>query len=82
MFVAPVTPADAPPIFDIFIVPELVSLALAALIVKAVSAVPAPISPVTVIAPAPDERVSVLAPSTVEPRLISPSPALVSMVAF
>ena len=43
MFVAPVTPADAPPIFDIFIVPELVSLALAALIVKAESAVPAPI---------------------------------------
>ena len=77
----PTPPASASPISLIVIFPEDVSESWA-LIVKAVSAVPAPISPVTVIAPAPDERVSVLAPSTVEPRVISPSPALVSMVAF
>ena len=84
MFVAPVTPADAPPIFDIFIVPELVSLALAALIVRAAKALELPIVPDISTAPDPELIVnaSLFPPlvSKAAPKVTSPLPVPVLIV--
>ena len=80
--ITPPLPALAlEPISLMLITPADVSLVWA-LIVKLASGVVAPISPVTVIIPVPDERIRFFSPSTVEPRLIDPLPALVSIVEF
>ena len=81
---AAITPplvAPEAPISLMFITPEEVSESWA-LIVKFASGVVVPISPVTVITPVPDERIRFFSPLTVEPRLIDPLPALVSIVEF